>query len=84
MSTGNYFSAIDLPSSLTPELPEGDDLSAASSVLNAVLDATDLSGELRDIAERFVDDAPRSATYVQALSGALARTVLDWISDWPS
>lgn len=81
----NYdVSIIKLSPSRQPTVPTGDDRSAASNALNAVLEATDLAGVLRDIADRFVDDAPASAAHVLDLSGAMAGTVLEWIARWPS
>jgi hypothetical protein len=73
-----------LASPLQPSVAAGDDHTAASAVLNSVLAVTDLSGDLRDIANRHVDDAPRSAAHVLDLSGAMAHTVLDWIERWPA
>lgn len=61
-----------------------DDQSVASAVLNSVLDVTDLSDELRDIADSCIDESPESAAHVLDLSEALARTVLDWIARWPA
>lgn len=84
MSTNSDSSTIDLAQPLQLGVPSGDDPAATSCVLNAVLDTTDLSDVLRDIVKLYVDDAPTSAAHVLDLSGALARTVLDWISRWPS
>jgi hypothetical protein len=75
---------IELAPALQPSVPAADDRTAASAVLSSVLDVTDLSGELQNIACRYVDDAPRSAAHVLDLQGALARTVLDWIGRWPA
>jgi hypothetical protein len=76
-------STVDLAPALRPSVPAADDPTAASSVLNSVLDLTELSAQLREIANRYVDDGPRSAAHVLDLSGTLARAVLDWIARRP-
>lgn len=70
---------------LGPPLPAGDNLDAASAVLNDVLACTgELQDDLAVIASRHMEAAPSSSVHVLDLNAALARTVLDWISRWPS
>lgn len=85
MSKHRQYSTVGLTESLQPMLSGQDNLDAASKVLNDVLEHTAaLSDHLRAIANRHVDTAPASSAHVVNLSGAIARTVLDWIGQWPS
>lgn len=76
---------VDCTDRVYPRVPQGDDLNTASAVLNEVLDRTaSLQDGLHDVASRHVDAAPISSIHVLDLTGAIARTVLDWIARWPS
>jgi hypothetical protein len=70
---------------LAPTRPPTDDLDSASAVLNDILACVgDLQDDLHLIANRHVGGAPASSVHVLDLSAVLARSVLDWISRWPS
>lgn len=85
MSGSPELSSLALAESLRPRAPVPDDPDAASRVLGEILEASSaLHTQLHAVANRHLDAAPTSATHVTALSGALARTVLDWIEQWPS
>lgn len=85
MSDSPELSALDLADVLRPRVALPDDPDAAGKVLGEVLEvASALDDQLRVVANRHIGTAPVSATHVMALSGALARAVLDWIERWPS
>lgn len=83
MTISKQTSSIEFVPALRPRVPSADDATAASGLLNSVLDVTNLSAQLRDIANRYVDDAPQSAAHVLDLSRTLARVLLEWIERWP-
>ena len=85
MSEHRQYSTLAVTESLQPMVPVGDNLEAASDVLNNVLNqSAAFADDLRAIANQHVEAAPASAEHVRNLSGAVARAVLDWIEQWPS
>jgi hypothetical protein len=79
------FSAIQFADRLRPRVPRGDDLDAASAVANDVLACTgELQDDLQLIANRHIGTAPMSSVHVLDLSAAVARVVIDWITEWPA
>lgn len=78
-------STIDLAVELRLTMPEGDDRTATSTVLNAVLErAMAMQDDLLGIGNTHLDEAPASSQHILDLNVAMARTVLDWIERWPS
>lgn len=78
------FVRIEFTENTYPLVPKSDDVDAATAVLNAVLKRSLVwTGELHAIANEHFDVAPASSEHASALSAIIARTVGQWIEEWP-
>lgn len=69
---------------LQPKVPQGDDLEAASAIMNFVLRRTlRLSRDIQRYAGQRQDQAPRSSRLALAFAGLVANEAIDWVRRWP-